>query len=174
MIVTIRSSSSDVISPALPNTLVLLLRPTFSILVPLVQIDISLLADQVGVSSAYTLDSGQGVHNLLLAIDVGVEETQDELDCVFGQHQDGCRTGGFLQFDFSPLTRDILAVFLVVLSSKRGLKTTLRVDEASNAQNCVCGTLFRHLSRGVLAYLGCLEITGINCLRRPRPFVHAT
>lgn len=89
------------------------------IFVPLVQVDISLLADQVGVSSAYTLDSGQGVHDLLLAIDVGVEETQDELDCIFGQHSDCCGTRTLLQFDFSPLTRDMLAVFLVVLTSRR-------------------------------------------------------
>ena len=46
-------------------------------IVPLVQIDIGLLADQVGVSATNTLDSGQGVHNLLLTTDVGVEETQD-------------------------------------------------------------------------------------------------
>jgi len=48
---------------------------------PLVQVDIGLLADQVGVSSANTLDFGQGVHDLLLAIDIGIEETQDELNC---------------------------------------------------------------------------------------------
>lgn len=47
------------------------------ILVPLVQIDISLLADQVGVSATDTLDLGQGVHDLLLAINVGVQKTQD-------------------------------------------------------------------------------------------------
>jgi hypothetical protein len=85
MIVTIRSSSSDVISPALSNTLVLALRPLYLVCIPLVQVDISLLADQVGVSSTHTLDPGQGIHNLLLAIDVGIEETQDELDCNFGQ-----------------------------------------------------------------------------------------
>jgi len=46
----------------------------------LVEIDIGLLADQVGVATADTLDLGQGVHNLLLAIDVGIEETQNELE----------------------------------------------------------------------------------------------
>jgi hypothetical protein len=85
MIVTIRSSSSDVISPALSNVLVLAMRPPHLFCIPLVQVDISLLADQVGVSSTDTLDLGQGVHDLLLAIDVGIEETQDELDCDFGQ-----------------------------------------------------------------------------------------
>lgn len=48
-----------------------------SIRVPLVQVDIGLLADQVGVSATDTLDLGQGVHNLLLSIDVGVQKTQD-------------------------------------------------------------------------------------------------
>lgn len=48
--------------------------------IPLVQIDIGLFANQVGVAATDTLDSGQGVHNLLLAIDVGVEETENELD----------------------------------------------------------------------------------------------
>ncbi len=48
--------------------------------VPLVQVDIGFLADQVGISSAHTLDLSQGVHDLLFAIDVGVEETENELD----------------------------------------------------------------------------------------------
>lgn len=45
--------------------------------VPLVQIDIGLLADQVGVSATDTLDLGQGVHNLLLSINVGVQKTEN-------------------------------------------------------------------------------------------------
>lgn len=45
--------------------------------VPLVQIDIGLLADQVGVSATDTLDLGQGVHDLLLTVDIGVEKTQN-------------------------------------------------------------------------------------------------
>lgn len=71
--------------------------------VPLVEVDIGLLADQVGVAATDTLDLGQGVHDLLLAINlerktmlifklscecvdmpdfahVGVEQTQDELE----------------------------------------------------------------------------------------------
>ena len=47
--------------------------------IPLVEVDIGLLANQVGVSSTNTLDSGHGVHNLFLSIDVRVEETQDLL-----------------------------------------------------------------------------------------------
>lgn len=46
-------------------------------IVPLVQVDIGLLADQVRVSATDTLDLGQGVHNLLLAVNVGIQKTQD-------------------------------------------------------------------------------------------------
>lgn len=38
--------------------------------VPLVEVDIGLLADQVGVAATDTLDLGQGVHDLLLAINL--------------------------------------------------------------------------------------------------------
>ena len=47
--------------------------------IPLVEIDIGLLADNVGVTATNTLDLGQGVHDLALAINVGVEETQNVL-----------------------------------------------------------------------------------------------
>jgi hypothetical protein len=80
--VTIRSSSSDVISPAL---FLVRFEPfrwgKAGACVPFVQVNIRLLADQVGISSAHPLDLRQGVHDLLLAIDVGVEKTEDELDC---------------------------------------------------------------------------------------------
>lgn len=46
----------------------------------LVQVDIGLLADEVGVAATDTLDLGEGVDNLLLAVNVGVEQTQDELE----------------------------------------------------------------------------------------------
>jgi len=96
--VTIRSSSSEVISPALergtdqyhralPRGLfqgsVLLSHATVANdgkNPPLVQVDIGLLTDQVGVSTADTLDLGQGVHDLLLSIDVRIEESKDELE----------------------------------------------------------------------------------------------
>ena len=38
--------------------------------VPLVEIDIGLLADQVAVAAADALDLRQGVHDFLLAIDL--------------------------------------------------------------------------------------------------------
>lgn len=48
--------------------------------VPLGEVDIGLLADQVGVTTSNTLDLGQGVHDVLLAIDVGVEQSQNVLE----------------------------------------------------------------------------------------------
>jgi hypothetical protein len=45
--------------------------------VPLVEIDVGLLAYKIGISAADTLDLGQGVHDLLLSIHVGVEETKN-------------------------------------------------------------------------------------------------
>lgn len=84
MMVTIRSSSSEVISPALQGRWLASLWHSRSLSIssiPLVQVDIGFLADQVGVAATDTLDSGQGIHDLLLAIDVGVEKTEDELDC---------------------------------------------------------------------------------------------
>jgi hypothetical protein len=50
------------------------------------EIDIGLLADQVGVPAADTLYLGQGVHDLLLAIDVCVQQTDDVLEAVASQH----------------------------------------------------------------------------------------
>ena len=44
------------------------------------EINIGLLADQVGVSATDTRDLGQGVHDLLLAIDVCVQQTDDVLE----------------------------------------------------------------------------------------------
>ena len=41
-------------------------------IVPLVEVDIGLLADQVAVSATDTLDLGHGVHDLLLAIDLHI------------------------------------------------------------------------------------------------------
>ena len=58
---------------------------------PFVQVDISLLADQVGVAASDTLDLGQGVHDLLFAIDVGVEETKDELEVRLLSADESCR-----------------------------------------------------------------------------------
>ena len=46
---------------------------------PLVEVDIGLLADQVGVPPTDTLDLRQGVHDLALAVNIGVEQTQNVL-----------------------------------------------------------------------------------------------
>ena len=49
-------------------------------MIPLVEVDVGFLDDDVGVSSAYTPDSGQGEHDLFLSINVGVEKTEDVLE----------------------------------------------------------------------------------------------
>jgi hypothetical protein len=46
----------------------------------LVQVDIGLLAHEVGVAATDTLDLGKRVDNLLLAVNVGVEQTQDVVE----------------------------------------------------------------------------------------------
>ena len=48
--------------------------------IPLIQIHIGLLAHQIRVSASDPLDLGERVHDFLFAIDVGVEETEDELE----------------------------------------------------------------------------------------------
>ena len=48
---------------------------------PLVQVNVGLFADKVGVTTTNTLDLRQGVHDLALDINVRVEETQDVLYC---------------------------------------------------------------------------------------------
>lgn len=80
IMVTIRSSSSEVSSPAL-HVSSAFVSPASHRNPPLIQINIGLFANQVRISSPDTLDFCQGVHNLLLAIDVGVEDSKDELDC---------------------------------------------------------------------------------------------
>lgn len=86
MMVTIRSSSSVVSSPALDNGIVryeylvkweIESKPK-GVNTPFVQVDIGLLAHQVGVAASDTLDLGQGVHDLLLTVDIGVEKTELE------------------------------------------------------------------------------------------------
>ena len=48
--------------------------------VPLADINLSLLAHGSGETATNTLDGGQGVDDLLLAINVGVEDTQNVLE----------------------------------------------------------------------------------------------
>jgi hypothetical protein len=50
------------------------------------KVDIGLLADQVGVSATDTLDLGHRIHDLLLAIDVRVQQTDNVLEAVTSQH----------------------------------------------------------------------------------------
>jgi hypothetical protein len=72
--VTMRSSSSEVSSPALQlgiSTRAMACEEVrFGGAIPLVEVNIGLLADQVGVTTTNTLDLGQGEHDLLLAINL--------------------------------------------------------------------------------------------------------
>jgi len=81
MMVTSRSSSSELSSPAL---MIVYFEPRITSResrndAPLVQIDVGLLADDVGVSPTDALDLSQGVHDLALSIDVGVQQTENVL-----------------------------------------------------------------------------------------------
>jgi hypothetical protein len=81
MMVTRRSSSSEFRSPALhiPYQYTSQFTAGDEACIPLVKVDIGLLANDVGVATANTLDLSQGVHNFALAIDVGVQETENVL-----------------------------------------------------------------------------------------------
>lgn len=72
---------------------------------PFVEIHIGFLADQVGVTASHTLDFSQGVHDLLLAIDVGVKETEDKLEVRLLPRNE--RYGGRTDQSILP-TRDVL------------------------------------------------------------------
>ena len=61
-------------SPALHN------EPTLPHSLPLGDVHLSLLAHSGGEAATNTLDGGQGVHDLLLSIDVGVEHTENVLE----------------------------------------------------------------------------------------------
>lgn len=69
-----RSVSKKLLSRIPPLRSHARIRPLVSN-VPLVQVDISLLADDVRVAATHTLDFGQGVHDLPLAVNVSVEQT---------------------------------------------------------------------------------------------------
>lgn len=57
---------------------------------PLAHVDLSLLAHQVGKAAPNTADGGHGVHDLLLAVHVGVEHTQNVLE-LLSRDQRLCR-----------------------------------------------------------------------------------
>ena len=61
--------------------------------IPLIQVHIGLFANQVGVTASNALNLGEGVHDLLLAIDVGVEETKDELEVRLLPRNESCISG---------------------------------------------------------------------------------
>lgn len=111
---------------------------TFGFLVPLVEVDIGLLADQVGVAATDTLYTGEGIHDLLLAIDLYIVSAwfliQDDRYCrtlVLSRRKMNWK------FDFSPVTRDMMAV--VSLLSLACLFSNLKL-EIDFAVEFVCGS----------------------------------
>lgn len=82
--VTRRSSSSELRSPALNNKSnqnPSLVPHIFTLFPrsPLVEINIGLLADQVGVATTNTLDFSQSIHDLALSVNIGIQETENVL-----------------------------------------------------------------------------------------------
>ena len=61
---------------------------------PLVEVNFSLLAADVGEATANTPDGGQGKHDLLLAIYVGVEHTKNVLELIGDEQGLQGRRGG--------------------------------------------------------------------------------
>jgi hypothetical protein len=54
---------------------------------PLVHVDVGLLADDVGEAAPNTLYGGHGEHDLLLPIHVGVQQTQNMLEVLAGDQR---------------------------------------------------------------------------------------
>jgi hypothetical protein len=88
MMVTNRSSSSELSSPALWIQAKGTVSLEYHMYVPLIEIDIGLFAHQVRVPAANTLDLSQGIHDLPLSIYVGIKETQDVLELLMGFRDD--------------------------------------------------------------------------------------
>lgn len=57
---------------------------------PFVQVDVGFLAYQVRISASHALYLGERVHDLLLAVDIGVEESEDELEVGFFSRDERC------------------------------------------------------------------------------------
>ena len=51
--------------------------------IPLVEVNICLLADEIGIPTTNTFDFSQGVHDFALSIYIGVEETKNVLQREF-------------------------------------------------------------------------------------------
>ena len=54
----------------------------------LVEVDVGLFADQVGVSATNTLDLGQCIHDFAFTVNIGVEETENVLELLVGFRND--------------------------------------------------------------------------------------
>ena len=61
--------------------------------VPLPEVDISLLANQVGESAPDPLDGGKRVHDLIAPIHVSIQHTQNVLETIIGNQRLGLKGG---------------------------------------------------------------------------------
>ena len=59
--------------------------------IPFVQVHIGFFANQVRVTASDALDLGEGVHDLLLAVDIGVEKPKNELEVRLLSRDECCR-----------------------------------------------------------------------------------
>jgi len=64
-------------SSSIPSKMVRMIMCKLNFLLPLVKVDLSDLEDEVGESSANTLDSSQGKHGLALSLDVCVLDSEN-------------------------------------------------------------------------------------------------
>lgn len=62
------------------------LKPYDGVL-PFLEVNLSLFADNVGEPSPKTLDGGHSIHDVLLAINIGVQHTQNVLKVVGGDQR---------------------------------------------------------------------------------------
>ena len=89
---------------------------------PLSEVHVSLLADQVGESAPHPLDRGEGVHDLVAPIHVGVQHTQNVLETVIGNQRLGLK-GGQRRGGVHTVRGD---------ADKAGLRCSLSVEDSSS------------------------------------------
>ncbi len=76
---TRRSSSSELSSPALDeyqNHILIVLK---LITLPFIEVDISLFAHNIGIATTNSFDLRQGVHDFAFSVNIGVQQTKDML-----------------------------------------------------------------------------------------------
>ena len=62
--------------------------------IPLGEVHIGLLTDQIRISATDAFDLSQGIHDLLPAVNIGVQKTQDELEVRLLAGHERCKNTG--------------------------------------------------------------------------------